>query len=60
MFVFLFIFLVLDMHCLFMSFAQFSNKVGFFFLMTSTVFVCFIYQLQIFLPVSYSHTTLVI
>ena len=47
------------MHCLFMSFAQFSNKVGFF-LMTSIEFVCFIYQLQIFLPVSYSHTTLVI
>lgn len=30
MFVFLFIFLFLDMHCLFMSFAQFSDKVGFF------------------------------
>lgn len=30
-FVFLFIFLFLDMHCLFMSFAQFSDKVGFFF-----------------------------
>lgn len=48
MVVFLLIFLFLCRHCLFMSFAQFSNKGGVFFLMTSTVFVCFIYQLQIF------------